>query len=85
MKSTCLHSDSGSGRFHCFTAVVRMRASMVVIIIADYVKETRSKTTVTLLSRFCNCISYQDAQRYIATMAKSVDEQICPEWCLHTN
>ena len=39
-------------------------------------KETRSKTTVTLLNRFGNCISYQDVQRYIATMAKSVDEQI---------
>ncbi|KAJ8403226.1 hypothetical protein AAFF_G00354430 [Aldrovandia affinis] len=38
-------------------------------------KETRSKATVTLLNRFGNCISYQDAQRYITTMAKSVDEQ----------
>lgn len=37
-------------------------------------KETRSKATVTLLNRFANSISYQDAQRYIATMAKSVDE-----------
>ena len=33
-------------------------------------------TTVTLLNRFGNCISYQDAQRYIATMATSVDDQI---------
>ncbi|KAJ8417259.1 hypothetical protein AAFF_G00284860 [Aldrovandia affinis] len=41
-------------------------------------KETRSKATVTLLNRFGNCISYQDAQRYITTMAKSVDEQTEP-------
>ena len=53
-----------------------MRACMIVIIIAEYVKETRSKMTVTLLNRFGNFISYQDAQRYIATMAKSVDGQI---------
>ena len=38
-------------------------------------KETRSKGTVTLLNRFGNCISYQDAQRYITTMAEAVDEQ----------
>ena len=38
-------------------------------------KETRSKATVTLLNRFGNSISYQDAQRYITTMAKSVDER----------
>ncbi|KAJ8385346.1 hypothetical protein AAFF_G00189670 [Aldrovandia affinis] len=38
-------------------------------------KETRSKATVTLLNRFGNCISYQDAQRYITTVVKSVDEQ----------
>lgn len=38
-------------------------------------KETRSKVTVTLLNRFGNSISYQNAQRYITTMAKSVDEQ----------
>lgn len=38
-------------------------------------KETRSKSTVTLLNRFGNSISYQDAQRYITTMAKSVNEQ----------
>ena len=38
-------------------------------------KEIRSKATVTLLNRFGNSISYQDAQRYITTMAKSVDEQ----------
>jgi hypothetical protein len=37
-------------------------------------KETRSKATVTLLNRFGNCISYQDAQRYITTMAEAVDE-----------
>lgn len=38
-------------------------------------KETRSKVTVTLLNIFGNCISYQDAQRYITTMARSVDQQ----------
>jgi len=38
-------------------------------------KETRSKATVTLLNRFGNSISYQDAQRYITTMAKSAVEQ----------
>ena len=29
------------------------------------IKQTRSKDTVTLLNRFGNCISYNDAQRHI--------------------
>lgn len=36
-------------------------------------KETRSKSTVSLLNRFGNSISYKEAQRYIRTMA--VEEQ----------
>jgi len=39
-------------------------------------KETRSKETVTLLNRLGNCISYNDAQRYLTTVAESVDEQV---------
>lgn len=39
-------------------------------------KETRSKETVTLLNRFGNSISYQDAQRYITTMAMQTEDQI---------
>lgn len=38
-------------------------------------KQSRSKDTVTLLNRLGNCIGYQDAQRYIATMAKEVTDQ----------
>lgn len=38
-------------------------------------KETRSKEIVTLLNRFGNCISYQDAQRCITTMAEAVDQK----------
>lgn len=38
-------------------------------------KETRSKRTVTMLNRFGNTISYDDAQRYITTVAQSVEEQ----------
>lgn len=38
-------------------------------------KETRSKTIVTLLNRFGNCISYKDAQRYIGTMAEMVSKK----------
>jgi hypothetical protein len=39
-------------------------------------KETRSKDTVTLLNRLGNSISYQDAQRYITTIAMSADRQV---------
>ena len=39
-------------------------------------KETRSKKTVTLLNRLGNCISYDDAQRYMTTIAENVDLQI---------
>ena len=35
------------------------------------IKESRSKAAVTLLNRFGNSISYQDAQMYITTMAMS--------------
>ena len=38
-------------------------------------KETRSKSTVSLLNRFGNSISYKEAQRYITTMAKAFEEQ----------
>lgn len=38
-------------------------------------KETRSKRTVTMLNRFGNAISYDDAQRYMTSMAQSVEEQ----------
>ena len=39
-------------------------------------KETRSKKTVTLLNRLGNCISYDDAQRYMTAIAENVDLQI---------
>lgn len=45
-------------------------------------KETRSKATVTLLNRLRNCISYQDVQRYITTMVRSVDEQTAVDGAL---
>ena len=37
-------------------------------------KQTRSKEIVTMMNRFGNSISYQDAQRYITTMAQPTDE-----------
>ena len=40
------------------------------------IKQTRSKATVTLLTRFGNSISYYEAQRYKTFMALSADEQI---------
>lgn len=39
-------------------------------------KETRSKSMLTILNRFGNSISYQDAQRFLTTVANSVDKQI---------
>ena len=37
-------------------------------------KQTMSKEIVTMMNRFGNSISYQDAQRYITTMAQPTDE-----------
>ena len=45
------------------------------VLVQHVLKWTRSKTTVPLLNRFRNCISDQDAQRYIATITASVDVQ----------
>ena len=39
------------------------------------IKQSHSKDTVTLLNRFGNCVSYQDMQRYITTMANEVTDQ----------
>ena len=38
-------------------------------------KETRSKTLVTLFNRFGNCIRYTDTQRYITSMADIVKKR----------
>ena len=38
-------------------------------------KQTRSKETITLLNRLGNSISYQDAQRYITTIAEATEQQ----------
>lgn len=39
-------------------------------------KETKTKSTVSLLNRFGNSIIYKEAQRYITSMAKAVEEQM---------
>ena len=39
------------------------------------IKQSRSKDTVTLSNRFGNCVSYQETQRYITTMANEVTDQ----------
>ena len=39
------------------------------------IKEFRSKALLTVMNRFCNTISYQDAQQYLTTVADELDKQ----------
>ena len=56
-------------------AIANIKTAKQIGTVIHIMKQTRSKHTVTLLSRFGNCISYTDTQRYITSVAKEVAEQ----------
>ena len=59
----------------CFAAT-KMPTPKHVGTALHLVKQMQNKETITLLNRFGHCTSYTDAQRYISTMASSVEAEI---------
>lgn len=52
------------------TTVAYIQFPKQIAIALHILKQIRSRDTVTLSNRFGNCISYQDTQRYVATIAQ---------------
>ena len=58
-----------------YQAVAKIQTLKHIGTALHILKETRSKSTVSLLNGFGNSVSYKEAQRYITTMAMAVEEQ----------
>ena len=56
-------------------AIANIKTAKQIGTAIHIMEQTHSKDTVTLLSRFRNCISFTDTQRYITSVAKEVAEQ----------